>query len=98
MPPGGCGPRRVAPVRSAGRSPVHGSDAAPLAAAAMVGATGVLQHPEQALAVTAVNADAAAALRPAPHPTRRDPWLRAAATYRIIVHDRLAWIWRAAIP
>jgi hypothetical protein len=59
----------------------------------MVGTAGVLQHAEQALAVTAVNADAAAALGPAPHPTRRDPWLRVAAKYRITIHYRLARIW-----
>jgi len=72
---------------------VHGADAAPLAAAAVVGTTGVFQHPEHALAVMAVNADAAAALGPTPHPTRRDPWLRAAARCRITVHDHLARIW-----
>src|SRR5262249_4909087 len=93
MPPGGSGPRRVAPVRGAGRSTVHGADAAPLATTAVVGTTGVFQHPEHALAVMAVNADAAAALGPTPHPTRRDPWLRAAARCRITVHDHLARIW-----
>src|SRR5262245_44998318 len=107
MLPGGRGPRRVAPVRSAGRSTVHRAcshahtrqesahsgtrlrhcrsrvfapartlprpsvavrwlavvrrgDAPPLAAAAMVGTTGVFQHAEQPLAVMAVDTDAAA--------------------------------------
>jgi len=72
---------------------VHGVNAPPLAAAAMVGATGVFQHAEQALAVVAVDADAAAALGTAPRRTRRGRWRRAAAVYRITGHDRLARIW-----
>jgi len=56
----------------------------------MVGTTGVFQHAEQALAVVAVDTDAAAALDPALRRTRRDRC--AAARYRITGHDRLARI------
>ena len=52
---------------------VHGPNPPPLAAAAMVGATGVLQHAEQALAVTAVDTDAAAALASPLRRMRRGP-------------------------
>lgn len=59
----------------------------------MFGTAGVFQHAHQALAVMAVNTDAAAAPDPALRRTRYGRWRRAAARYGITGHDRLARIW-----
>ena len=72
---------------------VRRADAPPLTAMAVVGTMRVFQHAEQALAVMAVNTDAAAALDPALRRKRRARWRHTAAGDRLTGHDRLARIW-----